>query len=183
MTLKMVSAGTVMAAGLLLAMAGDGLSQEAPSASWAPLVRCTDFGDRDARLDCYDDALNAAGYAPKPEAVAAARRKVFGLTVPQLGVRSGRTGDAVPEPDAQAPVDHSKESDGRVVLTLARTAVQSDGRLLFVSSENQVWEQTDFDRVIVLPEQGASIAIRRTRMGGYFCAITSKRSVRCRRLR
>lgn len=174
-------------------VAGQVLSQDTPAPPpWQTLVHCAETGDSDDRLACYDAAMKAAGYAPKPEVVAAARRKLFGLKMPQINILKGGSKEASaaapPGPASTGPAVASapapqQENEDNVTVQIARVATQGNGKLLFMTAEGQIWEQTDDVRVAPLPKEGASMAIHRTRFGGFFCDATRFKSVRCQRVR
>ena len=184
-----------VAAGLAFGLAVSALSQEAATPappSWQTLVRCAQMGDDDDRLGCYDDAMRAAGFAPRPEAVAQARRRLFGLTVPQLNILKGKPNKAEQEGAGEGRGKHAKRSGGgeapkedqdNITVVLAKIASQGDGRLLFITSDGQIWEQTETEPVAPWPKEGYAMPIHRNRLGGYFCDVSRFKEVRCRRVR
>lgn len=194
-----------LACGGAVAIGGVALAQAASSATppaWEVLVRCAEMGDHDNRLACYDEAMRAAGYAPKPEAVSAARRRLFGLKAPQLNIlkrkSEGAEAAAAPAPTAEAaaPVQGKRrrakaeaaapaprEDENNVSVTLAKVAVQATGKLLMITDEGQIWEQIGDDPIEPLPKEGFSMPIHKGKLGGYFCDVNKYKSVRCARLR
>jgi hypothetical protein len=197
----------VLACGGLAAIGGDAVAQAPPAGTppaWEVLVRCAQMGDKGDRLACYDEAMRAAGYAPKPEAVAEAKRRFFGLKAPQINLLKHKeetqaAATAAPPPaaaEAAAPARSKRgraraeataraprENENQVVVTLAKIAVQGTGKLLMVTDEGQIWEQVGDQPVGTLPKEGASMLIHRGSFGGYFCDVTKYISVRCTRLR
>ena len=184
---KSAIGGVGLAAGLVLGLAGVALSQDSPAPpSWDTLVRCASNPSDDARLACYDTAMRAAGYAPKPEAVVQEHRKRFGLSIPQVNIikhhnkeegaraAGGPSGPAAPPP---AEIDQD-----RVDVVLDKVAIQGDGRLLVITEDGQIWEQVGQDTINTLPKPGESITIRRGKLGGFLCDLTKYQSVRCTRL-
>jgi hypothetical protein len=165
--------------------------------AWDVLVRCAQMGDRDDRLACFDEAMRAAGYAPKPEAVAEARRRLFGLRAPQINILKHKEEAAAPPAQAaaeapkakhrtrksEAPGAPPREDEDNVTVTLAKVAVQSIGRLLMITDEGQIWEQIGDDPIQPLPKAGSAMAIHRGKLGGYFCDVNKYKSIRCTRLR
>jgi len=188
-----------LACGVSAAGAGVALAQAAAGTppAWEVLVRCAEMGDKDDRLACYDEAMRAAGYAPRPEAVAAARRRLFGLRAPQISILKHKEAEAparaaegaAPSEAAAAPAPATKrapapqEDENGVTVTLAKVALQGDGKLLMVTEEGQIWEQTDTDRLVSLPKPGLAMPIHRGTFGGYFCDVSKYKSVRCERVR
>ena len=185
---KSAVGGVGLAAGLVLGLTGVALSQDSPAPpSWDTLVRCAGTPNEDSRLACYDAAMRAAGYAPKPEAVAQEHRKGFGLTIPQVNIlkrHSKHEGAEAAGTPGAAPVALPPEVDqDKVTVVLDKVALQGNGQLLIITTEGAIWEQTDRDSSIaVLPKSGDSMIIRRGKMGGYFCDVSKYVSVRCTRL-
>ncbi len=183
--LNMAAVGTAGLAGvLLLSIGGAVVSQEATPPGtpppWATLVRCAGMPSDDARLSCYDDAMRAAGYAPKPEAVVAERHKHFGLSLPQIG---GHKRHPQEEGAASAPAPSTavQEDEDHIAVTLDKVALMGNGRLLMITVDGGIWEQTDDVPVAPLPKSGEEMQIHRGKLGGYFCDVNKYKSVRCTR--
>ncbi len=175
--------GLGLAALVAFAAAGASLAQNAAGTSpaWPTLVRCAEIGDESDRLNCYDAAMRAAGYAPKQEAVTAARHRLFGLNVPKLGViqHKEKSKDRSSGGEGQSV----REDDDNVTVTLGRVARMYDNKLLLITTEGAIWEQTDNVEVAQAPKEGQEMAIRRNRFGGFFCDVTRYKTVRCVRSR
>ncbi len=142
--LKAAIAAAALAGGL--AVAGSALAQAGITPpDWQILLRCAEIGDGDQRLACYDQAMRAAGYAPKPEVVAEEKRKRFGLSVPKLNIlkhddqkRTEVAGQAAPAPAASAPPPPPpKEDDDTVTVQLERVAVLYGNKLLLITTEGR----------------------------------------------
>jgi hypothetical protein len=154
-------------------------AQDAPRTGGAPsleaLVRCADMGDKDTRLACYDSAMRAAGYAPKPEVVEAEHRKKFGLSMPKLGGSKRAKADK-----SQAPIQ--AEDANSTDVTVAQIAVtQPLGRLVIFTTDDQIWEQVDQELIPDRPAAGDKIHIHKEQLGGYFCDVSKYKTFRCKR--
>jgi len=134
------------------------------------------MGDEGDRLNCYDAAMRAAGYAPKPEAVTAARHKLFGLAAPNILKHKDKR-------EAAAAPSTVREDADNVTVTLEQVARLHDNKLLLITTEGAIWEQTDDVEVAPTPKAGQEMTIRRNRFGGYFCDASRYKSVRCTRSR
>ncbi|MEI9963625.1 MAG: hypothetical protein WDM92_01865 [Caulobacteraceae bacterium] len=157
--------------------------------SWDTLTRCAQTVRTEERLACYDAAMRAAGYAPKPEAVAAEKRRVFGLSVPLLNSEKhaeAKTSRKQEKAAARAPEPATvaaEDDNGAVTVQISRVAMLYGGKMLFVTTDGALWQQTDTETVEPLPTEGQSMQIRRTRFGGYFCDVSKWKTVRCVRLK
>ncbi len=176
-----IAAAAALMLGVNLAQA-----QETPGTppSWDTLVRCAQMPSEDARLACYDAAMRAAGFAPKPEAVTAEKHKRFGLSIPQVGLLKRHGKEEGAQAAGATPSAPAKESEDEITVELAQVAtLQPVGKLLLFTTDGQIWEQTDTDSVSPLPKSGDSIRIHKGRIGGYLCDVNNYKSVRCRRQR
>ncbi len=152
-----------------LGAAGTGMSQDLTPPPWSALTRCAEMPADDARLSCYDAAMRAAGYQPKPEATAAEHRRRFGLSLPQIsilkkkdreqgaeeGAQAAAAPSAAPAARAEAraapppPVDEDKAT-----VELEKIAVQGNGKLLMITTDGQIWEQTELGADRALAQSG-----------------------------
>ncbi len=188
---KTMIGGVGLATGLMLGVAGVALSQGSPAPpSWSTLVRCAQNPSDDSRLACYDDAMRTAGYAPRPEAVAAEHRKFFGLSIPKIGALKRESGSENPQtaeaapsaPGAALPPAAPVDKD-RVTVVIDKVAVQGDGRMLFITDEGSVWVQTDDTQFEPFPVSGQTMEIKRGKLGGYLCQASKYKAIRCVRSR
>jgi hypothetical protein len=185
MSKSMAALALTLAGGIGVALAGPALAQTQPAPpSWDTLVKCAEIGDQVDRLACYDRAMKAAGYAPKPEAVSEARHKRFGLPAPHIPALSHK---APKEPKApkseQAASGAPEENEGNISVTLAKVGTEATGKLLLITTEGQIWEQTDPDIIVQLPKEGYVMSVHKGPLGGFFCDISKFKSVRCTRIR
>jgi len=126
--------------------------------------------------------------------VAAEKRRVFGFPRPSLNLlhhppkdqqakaekppkpQKASAAEAAPAP-ASAPAPDDEE---RITVQLAEVAlIPPANKLLLVTTDGAVWEQTDSEPVRPFPKAGQTIQIRHTGFGGYFCAFSRVTAVRC----
>lgn len=189
-------AGLVGAAfvGLTGAAAQDeGASAAGTPPAWDTLVRCAQMANEDARLACYDTAMRAAGYAPKPAEVAEERRKRFGLSIPKVNIlkhqskQEGQAAVAQNGASAAAPTASPppvEENPNQVTVQVQQVAtLQPDGRMLVITDDGQVWEQIDTTQVSSIPRAGGTMLIKRGSLGSFFCMANKYQEVRCRRMK
>jgi hypothetical protein len=181
------------AAAALALWAGGALSAQAqettPTGASPPLevlVKCADMGDKDSRLACYDAAMRAAGYAPKPEAVAAAKHKSFGLSNPfgskDHEDKEQKRAEKQAQKQAKASERGAEESPNEITVQVSQVAVvEPEGRLIIFTEDGQIWEQTDQVQLAKKPELGSSFRIHKSVLGGYFCDVDPYKSVKCKR--
>lgn len=200
--MKLLTTG--LSLGVLLAGAwlgaGPAMAQPAaehpsgPPPSWESLIPCAQKADPKEGFACYQAAMRAAGYSPNPEIAAAEKRRKFGLNVPtpfkhkekpaaEVAQAGSRPAEA-PAPGA-APASAAAspaEEEGKVTVQLSQVAlIPPQNRLLLVTAEGAIWEQTDDEVVTPRPKPGQTIQIERNGFGGYFCRFDKFTKVRCTR--
>jgi len=200
MRFRSALAGAAIAAVALTAgLAGRAVSQEQGGTppSWDTLVRCAKMANDSGSLACFRAAMSAAGYGPKPEEVAAERKRVFGLAIPEVklqrrvaqekGVQTGAqaAGPAGSEAaEAAASQALAQTDDDRVTVELSEVAlIPPQNRLLLITTDGAVWAQTDDATVARLPKRGQSMEIERGVLRGYLCKVDKWTKVRCERRR
>ena len=186
-TLQKSGTGALVAS-FLLAAAGSALGQTptpppGPPPSWDSLIPCAQKGDPVEGFKCYQAAMRAAGYAPNPEIAAAERRRKFGLSLPSIGshkpVAKPQMEVAQATPGVRAPPPQEEPED-RVTVKLEQVAlIPPLNRLLLITTEGGVWQQTDSETVSPTPKPGETMTIIRGKIGGYFCQFDRVTRVRC----
>jgi hypothetical protein len=179
--------GKLSAAGVLVlsVLAGHAAAQTAtpsgPPPSWDSLIPCAQKADPVEGFKCYQAALRAAGYTPNPGIVAADKRRRFGLPLPSIGhkppvkpesqVASAKSGEA-----ARA----EEEPENSVAVVLDQVAlIPPLNRLLLVTKDGAIWQQTDSEVVAPLPRPGQSMTVIKGPISGYFCQFDKRNKVRC----
>ncbi len=160
-----------------------------PPPSWESLIPCAQKADAAEGFRCYQAAMRAAGYSPNPATVAADRRKTFGLSLPSFHGHKAEPGAEAKSARAErhgsaaAPAPAAEETDeNRVSVTLERVALMPPlNRLLIVTSEGAIWEQTDNETVAPLPKPGQQMTVLKGAIDGFFCQFDKRTRVRCRR--
>jgi hypothetical protein len=165
---------------LAVAIAADPLSAaQSPSAqtpeAFNVLMRCKANTDRDARLNCYDNAFAALEQAIASKDVLVtdkaqmkeARRGLFGFSLPKLNL-FGSDDDG----DAQA---------NEIEATIVRaTQLGRNGLWAIYLEGGAKWVQIDGD-IFPGPKPGQTIKLSKGAMGSFFGKVNGQRSVRIKR--
>lgn len=189
------------AASLSLGSLAPGLTAAADQAKGA---ECAAIDDPTARLACFDAAFPRAsrassGQPPAPAAAAAAPPAPAAAAAPAAPAAAAAA--AVPAAPAATSGDAGSEArkfglsskqraalEGRPVepVTATTAAVRSvrhlpSGYLLIGLDNDQVWQQTEYDRSIWL-EPGDRVTIRQGSLSSYLLETPGKYSTRVRRV-
>ena len=97
-----------------------------------------------------------------------ARRTLFGLSVPDLGIFGGGDGD--------------EEGVSRVETTIASAGRNPDGRWTFRLADGARWVQADSRELGRDPAAGQPIAIRKAAMGSFLANVNKQIAIRVRRV-
>ena len=141
------------------------------------MVDCRGIADAGQRLACFDREVAAVAAAEGRQdlvvidraRVRTARRTLFGLQVPDLGI----FGD-----------DEGREGDGvdRIETSIASVGQNADGRWTFRLADGARWVQADSRELGVDPAVGQPIAIRKAAMGSFLANVNKQIAIRVRRL-
>jgi hypothetical protein len=94
---------------------------------------------------------------------------------------TAKLAEAAPPPPG---VKAAPEDENHVFVTIERVAIMPPlNRLLMVTSDGGVWEQSDNETVAPMPKGGQSLEIRKNMFGGYLCIFDKHQGVRCARVR
>ena len=137
------------------------------------LLACRDITDSARRLACFDQEVGtvATAVASKDlvivdrEGVRRAKRTLFGLTLPQLGVFDD-------DREEVSQIDGEVEGVGR----------NSDGGYIFVLKDGGRWSQTDSRPVALEPERGDKVVVKRAALGSYILSVNRQPGVRVKRV-
>ena len=146
----------------------------------ASFAECRRIAAADARLACFDKASAALEQAVAARDVRIvdrgdvrkARRSLFGLNLPSLGIFGGGDGDKDDEREAFTEINSTVQA--------ARAGPNGRGEIVLADEGHPVWQTTE--AMNFLPRAGAKVRVRRGAMGGYFINVDS-RSYRAIRLR
>ncbi len=177
-----------LAASLVLGAAGPAPAQtpappSGPPPSWDSLIPCAQKADPVDGFKCYQAAMRAAGYAPNPEITARERRRTFGLALPSIGSHKPaarpQTEVAQATPGAR-PAAPQEDPEDRVTVKLEQVAlIPPLNRLLLITTEGGVWQQTDSETVSPPPKPGETMTVVHGKISGYFCQFDRLTKVRC----
>jgi len=142
------------------------------------LVECRAITEATARLSCFDTA--AAGLQSSVEQrdvlvvdreqVRSARRSLFGLTLPRLGIFGGGD-DATREEEEFSQID-----------TTVQSASMRDYAWSLVLADGARWQQIDSRPLAVAPRSGTPIVIRRAALGSFIARVGGQPGIRVRRV-
>ena len=128
--------------------------------------------------------MRAAGYSPNPEIAATERRRRFGLpSLPLISHKpasKSKTESAQAQPGAAAATAEEEPQEDRVTVTLEQVAlIPPLNRLLLVTTEGAIWQQTDSESVSPTPKPGSSMTVVHGKISGFFCQFDRVTKVRC----
>ena len=175
--------------------AAAGLAQSPPvaqaagdaEAGWRAVAQCAEVGAAGRRHACLDDVLRRAGLL-KPEREAQARREDFGRPAEAKSARTApRVVQPAPSPALHAPPAPAVRAPAPANPAGLRTTVRSaqvagNRRLVVVTTDGAVWEQTGSEDFHVLPRAGDAFEIQPGTLGSYRCTFGRSSVYRCRRL-
>lgn len=151
-------------------------ASETPSPRAAEMQRlfeCKLIAERDARVDCYDAAVESLRTAERQgeivvverERVLEARRAVFGFSLPAFPSLLGGEADTLNE----------------VETTLQRATYVAGPGWTFYLADGSIWRQIDATPLQFRATEGLPIRIRRAAMGSYFLKVADNPAVRAKR--
>jgi hypothetical protein len=147
-----------------------------PPKEYRDLMSCRGIVDSTTRLTCFDSRASALDTATQShevviadrQAVASARRGLFGFTAP-VGKLLGFGADD----EGQLKQIESK---------VARVSHTGDGAWKLFLEDGSTWEQNDTRGFVLSPRVGNAVVIKRGALGSYFVAVESQRAVKMRRV-
>ncbi len=146
-----------------------------PPGQMQRLLDCRSVADAVQRLACFDreSTIVDAAVARKDlvfidrERATAARRSLFGFSVPSFGGLFG--GDEK---------DEVKQIDG-VVASAGRNA---DGGWVIVLGDKSVWSQTDDTPLALAPKAGQKVVVRRGVLGSFRLSVNGQPGLKVKRV-
>jgi hypothetical protein len=144
-------------------------------AGFQKMIDCRAIAEPGARLACFDREVAAVANAEARQdlvvidraKVRTARKTLFGLSVPDLGIFGG--GD-------------DEEGVNRIEGELAAVGRNADGRWTFRLADGARWIQADSRELGVDPAPGQKIAIRKAAMGSFLANVNKQIAIRVRRV-
>ncbi|WP_219754006.1 hypothetical protein [Sphingomonas folli] len=173
-----------MAMGMVAALAAAPASAQQGSGAQRVLdgfAACRAIADGAERLACYDRASAALEQAVKQNdlrivdraEVRRARRSLFGLNLPDLGLLGGGA-------DRGEPDQRETFSEINTTVRSARAGANGRGEITLADEGSPVWQTTD--PMPFPPRAGTKVRIRKGAMGAFFLNVDG-RSYRALRLR
>jgi hypothetical protein len=142
---------------------------------------CQSKTDPAQRLACYDTAVSSMVTASSDgevrvvdrEDVREARRKLFGFTLPDLGIFGGKSDKEDPE-----------QAEEFATLSTTIAAVRSvNGRYVITTAEGAEWQLDEMPSGLMRPKIGRSLEIKSGAFSAYFLRIDGQKGVKGRRVR
>lgn len=169
----------LFAAGTLVLAGSAAAKEKAPPPqpqAYKDLVQCKAIPDPAARLACYDAQVGKLEQAAASgdvvvtdrASVRAAKKGLFGFTLPSLGIFGGGDDDK----------DEVKSIEGTVAM--ARTF--GYGAWKITLADGSVWEQTDSESLVFDPVKGNPVKITKGALGVYRMNIDGQRAIKVRRV-
>lgn len=173
----MASAAVLMIAAAPLAAQDD----KDESGYVAALRACQGKTDPAERLACYDTAVAAVVDASSEgevrlvdrEDVRETRKKLFGFSLPDLGIFGGKSDKEDPE-----------QAEEFTTLNTTITGVRSSGKAyVLITAEGAEWQLDETPARLMRPRAGQSLEIRKGALSAYFLRIDGQKGVKGRRVR
>ena len=165
----------------LLAVAGAAAAQSTGTNPPVPdglakILGCQGISENATRLACYDREIVAMEDARRRGDLVAmdrrevrrAKRSLFGLALPDLGVFGDADGDS--------------DDEKAIETTIRKVSSTPDGKWIFQLAEGGSWIQTDSKNLPADPRAGQTIRVRRAALGSYFANINKMVAIRVRRM-
>jgi hypothetical protein len=176
------AAAPIALAALLLAASPLAAEDEQGESSYVAALRaCQSKTDPAERLACYDTAVAAMVSASSEgevrvvdrEEVREARRKLFGFTLPDLGIFGGKSDKEDPE-----------QAEEFTTLVTTITGVRStSGTYVLITEEGAEWQLDEVPARLMRPRVGESLEIKKGALSSYFLRIDGQKGVKGRRVR
>lgn len=181
MTFSRVPAAAALLAVLGAATPLAAADEKGESAYVKALRDCQGKSDPVERLACYDTAAAAMVTASTEgdvrvvdrEDIRQTRRKLFGFSVPDLGIFGGRS-------DREDPAQEEEFSALQTTIAAVRPI---KGTLVVTTAEGAEWQLDEVPPRLMKPKVGQSLEIRSGAFSSYFLRIDGQKGVKGRRVR
>lgn len=155
--------------------------EKGESAYMTALRQCQGKTDPAERLACYDTAVASMVAASSEgevrvvdrEEIRQTRRKLFGFSVPDLGIFGGRS-------DKEDPAQKEEFSALQTTIAAVRPV---QGTLILTTAEGAEWQLDEVPPRLMKPKVGQSLEIRSGAFSSYFLRIDGQKGVKGRRVR
>jgi len=144
------------------------------------LRTCQGKTDPAERLACYDTAVAAMVAASSEgevrvvdaEAVRQTRRKLFGFTLPDLGIFGG-----------DSDKDNPEKAEEFTTLNTTIAGVRASGKTLAVTTaEGAEWQLDELPARLMKPRVGQTLEIKKGALSSYFLRINGQKGIKGRRV-
>lgn len=144
------------------------------------LRTCQAITDNAERLACFDKAVGTIVAASDSddlrivdrEEVRETRRKLFGFSLPDLGIFGRRDGQG----------DDAKEDELEVLQTTITSVRPTGDGYILTTAEGAKWQIDNVPRRLLSPKVGQSLEIRNAALSAYFLRINGQGGVKGRRI-
>ena len=141
---------------------------------------CQAITDDAERLACFDKAVGTIVAASDSddlrivdrEEVRETRRKLFGFSLPDLGIFGRREGQG----------DGAKEDELEVLQTTITSVRPTGNGYILTTAEGAKWQIDNVPRRLLSPKVGQSLEIRNAALSAYFLRINGQGGVKGRRI-
>jgi hypothetical protein len=174
MMLKALAIGTILTVAVTARVEARSIPNTGTPQSVQQLIACRSITDSAQRLACYDrqsDALSTA--LAKKEVVvidkaraSAAKKSLFGFSIPNFGGLFGGNEDEVKE----------------ISSTAARVSQDPYGAYVVTLADGSTWYQQDDAPLGLGPEKGDKIVVRRGSFGAFFLSVNGQPGIRVKRI-
>jgi hypothetical protein len=145
----------------------------------AALQQCRTVADPQARLACYDRAVDALAASTasgdtvivERTDVRKARKGLFGFALPRIGFLSGREDNAEDLADA-----------ARLETTIIAGRAIGYGKWRFTVEGGAIWETVETNPGFDDPRPGAKVLIEKGTLGAYYAKVGKGRRVQAKRV-
>ena len=170
-------AGVCLLAAPTVAVAQDEAS-DTGSSEFDGLKKCRAIAEDSARLACFDRAVGVVIAAEESgelrvvdkEAARKTRRRLFGFSLPDLGLFGG--GDD----------DDEKEELESLETTIASVRRVTRREYVFTTEEGAVWRIASLPSRIRPPQAGQPVEFKRASLGSFFIRLNGQLGVKGRRI-
>lgn len=149
------------------------------STAFKKVLDCQNVADSAARLACYDKEVSAIDAARARQEVviidrtqvSKARKSLFGLNLPDLGLFGGKDDDSAAE----------EEGVGYIKSTIVSARAGPDRKWIFELEGGARWTQSEGKSIPDL-KPGQSVVIRKAALGSFMANINDRPAIRVKRL-